>query len=63
MSHQDQALKLSDVKIQAQTHQRPMITPLTEVRASTPAERQKVIEGVSKIIDKHLDVLLALKDR
>jgi hypothetical protein len=63
MSHQDQALNLSDIKIQAQTHKRCMIIPLVEVRASTPAVRQKVIEGVNKIIEKHIDVLTALKDR
>lgn len=56
-------MTLEQVKARAARHSRVHVTPRVKVEAKTPAQKHHVAEVTRRVISKHYDVLLALKDR
>lgn len=54
---------LEDVKSRAAAQQRVLIRPKVVVQARTAAERREVVDTARRVIERHYDVLAALKNR
>jgi len=56
-------LTLEKIKSLAATQKREMIAPKVEVKVTSTAQRQEVVDAARKVMAEHRDVLMALKDR